>query len=100
MKGNRVTTLVPFLPPVPAWEYLIDASQRTCLFLDVLRELGNQYLEQTSKNAPHVLGFDFEFVMNGRSLARPINYGLARIKTTRGQDGGSEKPSFRRYQPA
>ncbi len=64
----------------PAWEYLIDASQRTCLFLDVLRERGNQYLAQTSKIAPHVLEFDLDLVMDGRSLERPVNYVLVRIK--------------------
>ena len=56
-------------PFAPGWEYLIDANQRTCLFLDVLRERGNQYLEQTSKNAPHVLEFDFES-RHGRPLAQ------------------------------
>lgn len=72
-------------PFAPGWEYLIDASQRTCLFLDVLRERGNQYLEQTSKNAPHVLEFDFDLVMDGRSLERPVNYALVRIKPPAGK---------------
>ena len=57
-------------PFVPAWEYLIDASQRTILFLDVLRERGNQYLKQISKTAPHVLDYEFELIMDGRSLKR------------------------------
>ncbi|MGR9105841.1 MAG: DUF3141 domain-containing protein [Gammaproteobacteria bacterium] len=63
----------------PAWEYLIDASQRSLLFLDVLRERGNQYGEQVAKTAPNVLDFDFEVVLDGRTLERPVNYGLVRI---------------------
>ena len=72
----------------PGWEYLIDASQRTCLFLDVLRERGNQYLEQISKIAPHVLDFAVEkedVVMDGRALERPVNYVLVRIKPPAGK---------------
>ena len=62
------------------WDYLIDAGQRTILFLDVLRERGNQYLQETAKTVPHVLDYEFELVMDGRSLKRPVNYGLIQIK--------------------
>ena len=75
-------------PFAPGWEYLIDASQHTCLFLDVLRERGNQYLEQISKTAPHVLDFEVgreDIVMDGRSLKRPVNYVLVRIKPPAGK---------------
>ena len=33
-------------------EYWIDAWQRSILSLDVLRQRGNTYLEQSAKNAP------------------------------------------------
>ncbi|MGH8507289.1 MAG: DUF3141 domain-containing protein [Gammaproteobacteria bacterium] len=75
-------------PFAAGWEYLIDASQRSCLFLDVLRERGNQYHEQTSKTAPHVLDFEVgpeDVVMDGRSLKRPVNYVLVRIKAPAGK---------------
>ena len=36
-------------------EYWLDAWQRSVLFLDVLRERGNTYLEQSAKDVPHVL---------------------------------------------
>ncbi|MGH8509262.1 MAG: DUF3141 domain-containing protein [Gammaproteobacteria bacterium] len=62
------------------WDYLIDAGQRTILFLDVLRERGNQYLKQAAETVPHALDYEFELVMDGRSLKRPVNYGLIRIK--------------------
>jgi pimeloyl-ACP methyl ester carboxylesterase len=59
--------------------YAIDAWQRNVLFLDVLRQRGNQYLEHLAESAPHVLSFDAELVIDGRTLQRPVNYVLARI---------------------
>ena len=58
----------------PAHEYLRDAWQRSILFLDVLRQRGNIYREQQEKSAPNVLEFDAELVLDGRKLARPVNY--------------------------
>ena len=60
-------------------EYLLDAWQRSILMLDVLRERGNTFLEQSKKDAPHVLTFKVELVLDGRSLPRPVNYALVRI---------------------
>ncbi len=62
-----------------AQEYWLDAWQRSILFLDVLRERGNIYLEHSAKEVPHVLTFNAELVCDGRSLERPVNYALARI---------------------
>ncbi|MGH8569422.1 MAG: hypothetical protein ACREXU_15805, partial [Gammaproteobacteria bacterium] len=45
-KGRGPPSIATVGPFAPGWEYLIDAGQRSCLFLDVLRERGNQYLEQ------------------------------------------------------
>jgi len=63
----------------PAHEYLRDAWQRSILFLDVLRQRGNIYRERQEEAAPNVLEFDAELVMDGRKLARPVNYVLVRI---------------------
>ena len=60
-------------------EYWLDAWQRSVLFLDVLRERGNTYLEQSLKAVPHVLTFEVEVVRDGRTLPRPVNYVLVRI---------------------
>jgi Protein of unknown function (DUF3141) len=68
---------------VIAWtafaEYVVDAIQRNVLMLDVLRRRGNNYLEYTARDVPHVLGFAYELVLDGRTLPRPVNYGLVRI---------------------
>jgi pimeloyl-ACP methyl ester carboxylesterase len=78
----------------PAYDYLRDAWQRSILFADVLRRRGNIYLEQQEKIAPHVLGFDTELILDGRALAKPVNYGLVRIIPPRGQEADGAKRPF------
>ena len=60
-------------------EYWLDAWQRSILFLDVLRERGNIYLEHSAREVPHVLNFKAELVRDGRTLERPVNYALVHI---------------------
>src|SRR5580698_5427540 len=60
-------------------EYWTDAWQRGVLFLDALRERGNNYREHTAEEVPHVLNFLAELVKDGRALERPVNYALVRI---------------------
>ena len=63
----------------PAIAYLGDAAQRQVLFMDTMRQRGNQYLEHCAKTAPHVLNYAAELILDGRTLPQPVNYGLARI---------------------
>jgi hypothetical protein len=63
----------------PAFEFFIDAAQRSVLFLDVMRQRGNQLHKHLAQTAPHVLDYDVELVADGRSLQRPVNYVLVRI---------------------
>lgn len=64
----------------PAWQaYATDAAQRLALTADVLRERGNQWRAHAAETVPHVLQFPFEPVIDGRTLPRPVNYGLVRI---------------------
>src|SRR6187399_857760 len=62
-----------------AVEYMVDAGQRSVLFLDIMRQRGDQYREHLSQTAPHVLEYEVELVVDGRKLARPVNYALARV---------------------
>ena len=63
-----------------AWpEYMADAFQRSVLFLDLLRQRGNEEVEITSRPTATVLRFEHEVVMTGLSLPRPMNYSLLRI---------------------
>ena len=61
------------------WDYATDCWQRNVLFLDVLRQRGNQYLEHAAKPVQHVLNYEFEKVMDGREFTHPVNYGLFRL---------------------
>ena len=78
----------------PAHEYLLDAWQRSVLFLDVLRQRGNIYREQQEKTAPNVLEFEAELVLDGRKLPRPVNYGLVSIKPPKGVKTDPAKRPF------
>jgi hypothetical protein len=60
-------------------EYMVDAAQRSILFLDVMRQRGNQYREHLTQTAPHVLHYEVEPVIDGRTLTPPVNYALARV---------------------
>ncbi|HVP52003.1 MAG TPA: DUF3141 domain-containing protein, partial [Terriglobales bacterium] len=68
-----------FFPSNPWQEYVIDAWQRAVLFLDVLRQRGNNYVEHNARKVPNVLSFEAELLIDGRKLERPVNYGLVRI---------------------
>ncbi len=63
----------------PLNQYLLDAGQRSILYWDVMRQRGNQYQEHLEQKVPHVLGFDFELILDGRKLSQPVNYGLVKI---------------------
>jgi pimeloyl-ACP methyl ester carboxylesterase len=62
-----------------AVEYMVDAGQRSVLFLDTLRQRGDQYREQIAQTAPNVLTYAAELIVDGRKLAEPVNYALVRI---------------------
>jgi pimeloyl-ACP methyl ester carboxylesterase len=66
-------------PFAPAFEYFVDAAQRTILFWDVMRQRGNQYKAHLEETVPHVLEYAAELVLDGRNFERPVNYALARI---------------------
>jgi len=69
--------------PMAAWSqwstYATDFAQRSILFWDTLRERGNNFVEHNREGLTPVLHFDYEMVVDGRKLARPVNYALVRI---------------------
>ena len=77
------------------YDYIIDSMQRSVLFMDVLRERGNVYLDHIEKGQPPVLVFDYEIIIDGRNLERPANYALTQISDKRKNDrdvpSGKEK---------
>jgi Protein of unknown function (DUF3141) len=89
----------PFFAANSAVEYWVDAWQRSILLLDVLRQRGNNYLEHNARKAPHVLSFDVELVLDGRSLPRPVNYALVRIVPPKGTTVERNKRPFIVFDP-
>jgi hypothetical protein len=57
-------------PAQEAWRYWRDACQRAVQFSNVMRQRGNNYLENRAKTAAHALRFDGALVVDGRKLAR------------------------------
>jgi pimeloyl-ACP methyl ester carboxylesterase len=77
--------------PIPPWaiaasvaQYGVDFAQRSVLLWDTLRQRGNNFLEHERQGLPPVLHFDYEMVMDGRTLKRPVNYALLRIVPPKG----------------
>jgi hypothetical protein len=80
---DHSTSIGTFTPPLgifaPVMEYMIDAAQRSVLFWDVMRQRGNQYRQHLAEAVPNVLDYDVELVLSGKTLDRPVNYGLVRV---------------------
>jgi pimeloyl-ACP methyl ester carboxylesterase len=67
-----------------AADYAVDFTQRSILFWDTMRERGNISVEHTREGLPPVLHFEYETLMDGRDLPRPVNYSLLRILPSEG----------------
>src|SRR6185312_2394566 len=70
--------------PSAASDYATDFWQRSLIFLDILRQNGNQQAEMTSKLVNEVLIYDYEVVLKGTELPRPVNYALVRVVPPKG----------------
>ncbi|MGK9165239.1 DUF3141 domain-containing protein [Inquilinus limosus] len=81
-------------PWASAVEYWVDAAQRSVLFWDVMRQRGNQYLAHAADPTPHVLSYEFELILDGRTLERPCNYMLVRIVPPEGVTVDPNKRPF------
>jgi pimeloyl-ACP methyl ester carboxylesterase len=67
-------------------EYARDFWQRSLLFLDILRQRGNQHEEMLARGVTSVLMYESEVVMRGDELRHPVNYSLLRIIPPEGVD--------------
>ncbi|HTX72610.1 MAG TPA: DUF3141 domain-containing protein [Rectinemataceae bacterium] len=77
-----------------AFSYWIDSLQRTVLLWDVLRERGNTFLEHEKEGKPPVLVFDYDMVVDGRTLEHPANYALVRIRPPADHPTDAKKRPF------
>src|ERR1043166_5065907 len=79
LPGGEISGLV-----AKAVEYMVDAGQRSVLFLDIMRQRGDQYRQHVAQTAPHVFSYAAELVIDGRKLDEPVNYALVRIIPPKG----------------
>jgi pimeloyl-ACP methyl ester carboxylesterase len=78
-----------------AWTaYVTDSLQRGILFWDTLRQRGNNFVEHERAGKPPLLAYDYEIVVDGRKLARPVNYALVRITPPAGVTVDETKRPF------
>lgn len=85
-KANKTAPLADAMASGgPLAQYMLDTHQRSVLFLDTLRQRGDEQKDITSRPMATVLAFEHEILMSGRSLKRPINYALSRIIPPSGQ---------------
>jgi hypothetical protein len=88
------TAKFPWSGAGPVSAYWVDAFQRSVLFLDVLRQRGNIAKAHNASLAPNVLQFKPELLVDGRTLARPVNYVLVRIVPPEGTAIDAAKRPF------
>lgn len=65
-------------------EYVIDAGQRAVLFADAMRERGNLFAGDGEGGNATVLSWDHTLIIDGTTLARPVNVSLLRITAPAG----------------
>src|ERR1700759_3954641 len=104
MTGRRIETMALDRLELPggemsglvakAVEYMVDAGQRSVLFLDIMRQRGDQYREHVAQTAPHVLSYAAELVIDGRKLQEPVNYVLVRIIPPKGVEIDLDRRPF------
>ena len=65
-------------------DYIRDFGQRWILFLDTLCQRGDANSVREREGFKPVLAFDYDVIVDGRKLDRPVNYALVRIRPPAG----------------
>ncbi len=89
--GERMREELGGVQPQDVANYCADLWQRWAIFMDILRRRGNTFVQHTAEGCPPVLVYDFDVVIDGMTLERPVNYSLVAIHPPKGvkvrQDG-------------
>lgn len=82
-------------PSAEDWNaYLTDLYQRYLLLWDTLRQRGDNLLAHEQAGFPVTLKFQYRIVLDGRTLAEPVNYSLLQILPEPGQHTDSSLPAL------
>jgi pimeloyl-ACP methyl ester carboxylesterase len=65
-------------------EYATDFAQRSVLYLDAMRQRSENFIAHEEGLTDNVLKFNYETVVDGSTLERPVNYSLVRITPAEG----------------
>jgi pimeloyl-ACP methyl ester carboxylesterase len=82
--ASAVRTLVARPKPEDLSAYVTDAWQRWVLFVDTLRQRGNTFVGHQRAGCPPVLAYEYDVVVDGATLERPVNYSLVAIRPPAG----------------
>ena len=65
-------------------DFMKDAVQRQALMFNALRQRGNVYTAHLDAGMPPVLDYQYEVVVDGKDLVRPVNYLLLKLTPPQG----------------
>jgi pimeloyl-ACP methyl ester carboxylesterase len=65
-------------------DFMKDSVQRQALMFSALRQRGNVYTAHLESGMPPVLDYQYEVVVDGKELARPVNYLLLKLTPPQG----------------
>src|SRR5574341_2088990 len=82
--ASAVTDALRQTQPADYPAYFTDAWERWILFLDILRRRGNQFVAHEEKGCPPVLAYQYDVIVDGGTLERPVNYSLVAIRPPEG----------------
>lgn len=92
--GLKLAPSLMGVQPGDAVDYAVDLAQRSALFIDTLRRRGNQFVNHEEQGCPPVLAYDYDMIIDGETLERPVNYALVRIRPP---DGVATREDGRPY---
>src|SRR5574341_747779 len=82
--ASAVTDALRQAKPADYPAYFTDAWERWVLFLDILRRRGNQFVRHEEQGCPPVLAYQYDVIVDGATLERPVNYSLVAIRPPEG----------------
>jgi hypothetical protein len=65
-------------------DFMKDAVQRQALMFNAMRQRGNVYTAHLDAGMPPVLDYQYEVVIDGKELVRPVNYLLLKLTPPEG----------------
>src|SRR5271157_405711 len=79
--------------------YATDAAQRGALMLDILRERADKDVAHEAAGTPPVLIYDYDVILDGKTLSRPSNKVLLRIRSPEGVEVDERKRPYMIFEP-